>query len=340
MSGSTMRKFFQRLGFVPATIACMLAAFWVLGLIVLPQATMIERSLWWEEQPADLQDAAQRLDQAWIRQAELSLEDPSPERDAELAAVEAEIQHLETLDTAPVRVWGLNNYVRMSGLHLRIFLWTLAASLAVTLIAFLVCYPVAWAVATAGAGLRGPILLMGLIVPYAVNELLRIFAWLILLDREGLVNTLLQAMGLPGIPFVETGSGVFITMVYTYVLFMVFPMLNSMETLDRAQVEAARDLGASILQIHRRVVIPHSRPGIAIGCIMTFMLAAGSYAVPWIMSRGVGGDWFTQLVYRQFYEADQWNVGAAYAVTLLIACLAFVLLVMKVMRVSLREIAR
>jgi spermidine/putrescine transport system permease protein len=254
--------------------------------------------------------------------------------------VEAEIQHLETLDTAPVRVWGLNNYVRMSGLHLRIFLWTLAASLAVTLIAFLVCYPVAWAVATAGAGLRGPILLMGLIVPYAVNELLRIFAWLILLDREGLVNTLLQAMGLPGIPFVETGSGVFITMVYTYVLFMVFPMLNSMETLDRAQVEAARDLGASILQIHRRVVIPHSRPGIAIGCIMTFMLAAGSYAVPWIMSRGVGGDWFTQLVYRQFYEADQWNVGAAYAVTLLIACLAFVLLVMKVMRVSLREIAR
>lgn len=335
-----MRKLFQRLGTLPASIACMLAAFWVLGLIVLPQATMIERSLWWEERPIEARDAARALDQAWMRQAELSLDDPSPERDSQLAEVEAEIQRLEQLETQPVRVWGLANYVRMSGLHLRIFLWTLGASLAVTMIAFLVCYPVAWAVATAGPGMRAPLLLTGLLVPYAINELLRILAWLILLDREGVLNTLLQAIGIPPVPFVETGSGVFITMVYTYVLFMVFPMLNSMETLDRSQVEAARDLGASIPQIHRRVIIPHSRPGIAIGCIMVFMLAAGSYAVPWIMSRGVGGDWFTQLVYRQFYEANQWNVGAAYAVTLLLACLVFVLLVMKVMRVSLREIAR
>ena len=335
-----MRKLFKRLGAVPATIACTLAGFWVLGLIILPQVTMIQRSLWWEDRPADVADAAQALNEAWMRQAELSLDLPSPERDQKLAAVEAEIGRLDQVSTAPTRYWGLANYLRMSGLHLRIFVWTLAASLAVTVIALVVCYPIAWAVATAEPKLRGPILLTGLIVPYAVNELLRIFAWLILLDREGVVNTLLQSVGLPSIPFVETGSGVFITMVYTYVLFMVFPMLNSMETLERDQVEAARDLGASIPQIHRRVVIPHSRPGIAIGCIMVFMLAAGSYSVPWIMSRGVGGDWFTQLVYRQFYEANQWNVGAAYAVTLLIACLVFVLLVMKVMRVSLREIAR
>jgi spermidine/putrescine transport system permease protein len=88
------------------------------------------------------------------------------------------------------------------------------------------------------------------------------------------------------VPFPESGSGVFIAMVYAYVLFMVFPLYNVLETLDMNQVEATRDLGASTWNLHRRVVIPHARPGIAVGCVMTFMLSAGSYAVPHIMTRG------------------------------------------------------
>lgn len=88
------------------------------------------------------------------------------------------------------------------------------------------------------------------------------------------------------VPFPESGSGVFIAMVYAYVLFMVFPLYNVLETLDMNQVEATRDLCASTWNLHLRVVIPHARPGIAVGCVMTFMLSAGSYAVPHIMTRG------------------------------------------------------
>lgn len=88
------------------------------------------------------------------------------------------------------------------------------------------------------------------------------------------------------VPFPESGSGVFIAMVYAYILLVVFPLYNVLETLDMNQVEATRDLCASTWNLHLRVVIPHARPGIAVGCVMTFMLSAGSYAVPHIMTRG------------------------------------------------------
>ena len=115
-------------------------------------------------------------------------------------------------------------------------------------------------------------------------------------------------------------------MIYAYVLFMIFPIYNTIDTLDKNQVEAARDLGGSIWKIHTRVVIPHAKPGIAVGSIMTFMLSAGSIAAPEIVGRGLHPDWFSQLIYRRFFEADSWNQGSAYSLALLIACIAFILL--------------
>ena len=124
-----------------------------------------------------------------------------------------------------------------------------------------------------------PLLL--LVIPYAINELLRVYAWLMLLDYQGVLNSLLAWLGMVDfrrrtwIPFLEYSGSVFVAMVYAYILFMVFPIYNTMETLDRNQIEAARDLGAATLRIHRRIVIPHAKPGIAVGCIMTFMLVGG-----------------------------------------------------------------
>jgi spermidine/putrescine transport system permease protein len=121
---------------------------------------------------------------------------------------------------------------------------------------------------------------------------------------------------------------------------MVFPIYNTIETLDKNQIEAARDLGASTWRIHWRVVIPHAKPGIAVGCIMTFMLSAGSYSVPQVMTRGKSGDWFSQLIYRQFFESFNWNIGAAYSFTLLLACIAFIFLMMTLCRVGIKDIAK
>mgnify|MGYP005850126705 CR=1 FL=1 len=329
-----------------------LALLWLLGLIVLPQLFMLERSLWWQEQPPEAFALTKRIDDLYNEVSLLELDrrgaagEELAELEARIAQKQAEIAALEAAEVAPVRVYGLANYVKMSGLHFWIFVKTILYAMLVTLLALVVCYPIAFAAAQLVSPGNAALLLLGLVVPYAINELLRVYAWLMILDYQGVINSFLAWLGLVDfaqrtwIPFLEYPGAVFVAMVYAYVLFMVFPMYNTMETLDRNQLEAARDLGASTWRIHWRVVIPHARPGIAVGCIMTFMLSAGSFAVPQIISRGTAGDWFSQLIYRQFFESFNWNVGAAYAFTLLLACIIFIFLVMRLFGVGIRDIAR
>jgi spermidine/putrescine transport system permease protein len=120
---------------------------------------------------------------------------------------------------------------------------------------------------------------------------------------------------------------------------MVFPLFNAMESLDRNQIEAARDLGAQVWRIHWRIVMPHAKPGIATGCIMTFMLAAGSYAVPALLG-SPGSRWFTEIIYNWFFEGGNWNQGAAYAFILLALCIVFIFAMMRLFRVGLGDIAK
>ncbi|SDQ82838.1 ABC transporter permease [Pseudovibrio sp. Tun.PSC04-5.I4] len=242
--------------------------------------------------------------------------------------------------------YSLRNFTQMSGTHFEIFLSTIVYALCVTLIAFALCYPVAYAVATTTSKNKVAILMLGLLIPYAINELLRIFAWVMILEKQGVLNAVLDMLGIidiqmgEGFRFVASNGAVFTVMVYAYVLFMVFPIYNTIDTLDKNQIEAARDLGASTFRIHWRVVLPHAKPGIAVGAIMTFMLSAGSIAVPEIVGRGLHPDWFSQVIYRRFFEADSWNQGAAYSMTLLVACIVFVLITMAVFRVGIRDIAK
>lgn len=334
------------------TVFVALAAFWVLVLILVPQAVMLETSLWWPEKAKEEAEVTLRIDRLYSEVGVLELDlEAAAEADkaglaAQIAARRAEIGELEAREVEARVTYGLANYTRMSSLHFWIFVRTIVFSILVTILALLVCYPVAFVAAQVATGERAALLMLALVVPYAINELLRIYAWLMILDHRGVLNGLLDALGLVdleaggGIPFLQSPGAVFAAMVYAYVLFMVFPIYNTLETLDRNQLEAARDLGASTWRTHWRVAIPHARPGIAVGCIMTFMLSAGSYSVPQIMTRGQGGDWFSQLVYRQFFEANNWNIGAAYAFSLLIVCLLFVFLVMRIAGVGIREIAR
>jgi spermidine/putrescine transport system permease protein len=243
----------------------------------------------------------------------------------------------------PKDVYTLENYATLWGnaSNLRIFFKTIWSSALVTAVALIVCYPVAYYLAKAAPPNRAALLVIALIVPYWVNELLRAFAWFLMMARNGLFNTVLLELGLVAEPIQFLGSipAVLVGMVYAYILFMVFPIYNGLETLDRNQIEAARDLGASWWRIHRRIAIPHAKPGIAVGCIMTFMLAAGSYAVPFILG-GPKSRWFTEVIYSQFFDGLHWNRGAAYAFVLLVLCLVFILLMMRTFRVGLSEIAK
>ncbi|HEX7110155.1 MAG TPA: ABC transporter permease subunit, partial [Aestuariivirga sp.] len=134
-------------------------------------------------------------------------------------------------------------------------------------------------------------------------------------------------------------SPVVIGLVYTYVLFMVFPLYNAMQSLDSNQIEAAEDLGSPWWRTHWRVILPHSKPGIASGAVMVFMLSAGSLLVPSLLGSTTSG-WFTQTIQSIMLESQDWNTGAAFAFMLLLVCTIVVSLAMKIFGVKLSDIAK
>lgn len=223
---------------------------------------------------------------------------------------------------------------------------TILSAIAVTGLSLLICYPIAYKVALASRGQQAALLMLALVVPYAIVELMRIYAWTTIIDNRGLINMALHWMGvidLDGsgpIQFKRMPITVFLIVVYVYILFMLFPIINVMTTLDRNQIEAARDLGASSVRVHRRIIIPHTKAGIAVGCIATFMLAAGAFSVPRIISSGLQAEWFAQSIYGQFFESDNGNVGAAYSFTYTVLCFSIVAIFMAVMRTRLKDFAQ
>lgn len=231
---------------------------------------------------------------------------------------------------------GLGNFT-----HLRAFFITIFISLCVTIANFILCYPLAYYMAQSATTQKLRLLLLALIVPYWVNEILRAFALRVLLASGGLINTALLAMGVIDEPFDFLGAniGLYVGLSYAYLLLMVFPLYNAIESLDPNQIEAARDLGAPWWRIHKDIVIPHAKPGIASGCTMVFMLSAGALAAPQFLG-GPKTLWFTSIVYDFFFQSFNWARGSAYALILLAACILFVMLMLRLFKVSLGETIR
>lgn len=225
--------------------------------------------------------------------------------------------------------------------HLRAFFVTIAASVAVTLIDLALCYPLAFMMAKVSSPGRVRVLLLLLLLPYWVNEILRAFAFRVIFGSGGVLNRALIGLGLlvQPIDFLGRDVALYVGLTYAYVLLMMFALYNAIESLPGDQIEAARDLGAPWWRIHREIVVPHAKPGIASGCTLVFMLCSGALAAPLILG-GPRTLWFTPIVYDRFYQAFNWPQGSAYALVLLLTCVAFVLLVLRIGRLDLGQITR
>lgn len=243
----------------------------------------------------------------------------------------------------PKDVYGLGNYATFfnSPIHMQVFGLTVLYSSIVTFICLVVAYPVAFFLAKVTPPQNAASWFMLLLIPLWVSEVLRSFAWSIILAYQGPLNAFLHGVGLVDKPIRwRTGfNGVIIGLVYTYVLFMVFPIYNAIQSLDTNQIEAAQDLGAPLWRIHWRVVMPHAKPGIGSGCIMVFMLSAGSILVPSILG-STTSRWFTEIIQQWMFESVDWNTGSAYAFLLLVLCTVFVSVMMRVLNVRLVDIAK
>ena len=222
-----------------------------------------------------------------------------------------------------------------------VFFNTIFTAILVTIINLCFCYPIAFYMAKVANPNAARLLIVSLIIPFWINELLRSFALRILFAGEGVINNILIGTGIidTGINFIAMDIALYTGLTYAYILLMIFPLYNAIESLDTNQLEAAKDLGSSTFRTHWRIVIPHAKAGIASGCTMVFMLTAGALATPVVLS-SPNTYWFTQLIYQWFNMNDNWSRGAAYSILLLRVSVVFVLLMMRLFRVKIGEIVR
>ncbi len=222
-----------------------------------------------------------------------------------------------------------------------VFLDTIITAVLVTIINLCFCYPISFYIAKLATPNTARLLVLALVIPFWINELLRSFAIRILFAGEGVINNILLELGLisTAVNFIALDIALYTGLTYAYILLMIFPLYNALETLDTNQLEAAKDLGSSTVRTHWRIVIPHAKAGIASGCTMVFMLTAGALATPVVLS-SPNTYWFTQLIYQWFNMNDNWSRGSAYSIILLVVSVTFVLLMMRLFKVTIGEVVR
>ena len=222
-----------------------------------------------------------------------------------------------------------------------VFVRTIVTAFFVTIFDLILCYPIAYYLAHVAKGGWARLMVLALIIPYWVNELLRAFAFKIMLGTTGIINNFLIWLGVMDTPidFIFENYALYAGLGYAFILLMIFPIYNAVESLDKNQIEAARDLGAPWWRIHKRIVIPYAKPGIASGATMVFMLTAGALASPQILG-GPSSLWYTQIIYQWFNQGNNWQRGSAYAVFLLVSTIILVMLAMKMFKVRMGEVTK
>ena len=206
-------------------------------------------------------------------------------------------------------------------LYREVLVRTVRLSLTVTLVCLVLGYPVAYALARAPAWWARWLLLL-VLVPFWLSLLARSFTWMVLLQRRGVVNRLLAATGLIGepLPLLYNELGVHVGMVHVLLPFMILSLYGVLRAIDPALLRAAAGLGAGEWQTFRRVVWPLSRPGVAAGGLLLFVIGLGSFVTPALLG---GGKVTTvaMLIEAQVVQAQNWPLAAALSVALLAATL-------------------
>jgi spermidine/putrescine transport system permease protein len=210
-------------------------------------------------------------------------------------------------------------------LYWHVFVRTALISALATALTLLVAFPIAWTIAKLARGRMSALLFVVCLIPFWVSETVRTLGWMILLRESGVLPGLLVQLGLTRMPveMLYHDATILVGLVYTSLLFMVVPLVGSLESLDNTLIEAAYNLGSKGGAILREIVIPHAAPGITAGCIVVFMLTLGNYLTPTLLG-GKNSQWFTEQIYTQFIVRFNWEQGAAFGFLLLALSTAMV----------------
>ncbi len=203
-------------------------------------------------------------------------------------------------------------------LYLAAWLSSLRIAATSTLVALLLGYPMAYAIARAAPN-RRPMLLMMVVLPFWTSFLIRIYAWMGLLADNGLIERFLRWSGLASNPGTILGTewAIHLGIVYAYLPFMVLPLYATLEKLDDSLLEAAADLGAKPFATFLTVTLPLSLPGIVAGCLLVFIPAVGEFVIPDLLG-GTETLMIGKVLWDEFFTNGDWPLASAVAVCLLV----------------------
>ncbi|MGH8287523.1 MAG: ABC transporter permease subunit [Steroidobacteraceae bacterium] len=223
-------------------------------------------------------------------------------------------------------------YLFTDPLYLRSYLYSVMVAAISTLLCLLIGYPMAYAIARAGEAWR-TFLLMLIVLPFWTSFLLRVYAWIGLLQNDGLINNVLMSLGLVRHPvtLLQTDFSLYIGIVYSYLPYMILPLYANLEKHDPALLEAAADLGARPLRAFLRVTLPQSLPGIAAGSLLVFIPAVGEYVIPTLLGR-TDQIMIGRMLSDEFFDNRDWPVASGVAILILLLLVVPIVLLQRVER--------
>lgn len=209
-----------------------------------------------------------------------------------------------------------NVMTMFQGDHAKALGLSLSLSLVSTVICLVVAFPLGLILRDSKLGKKGFMVFL-FILPMWMNFLLRTMAWQVLLEKGGVINSILGSLGLPGLELINTPAAVVLGMVYDYLPFMVLPIYNALAKIDNNLIEAAYDLGASKGTVLRRVILPLSVPGIVSGVTMVFVPSLTTFAI----SNMLGGgkvNLIGNIIEQEFTASSNWNLGSGLSLVMMI----------------------
>jgi spermidine/putrescine transport system permease protein len=222
-------------------------------------------------------------------------------------------------------IFSFDNILKVfEPVYLNVLLRSIWLALECTLICLLIGYPVAYYLAR--NKMNAQKLIVWIMLPMWMNFLLRTYAWMTLLDTNGLINRFLGIWGLGPFELMYNSGAILVGMVYNFLPFMILPIYTALSKIPNSLIEAAEDLGANSKRVFRSVIFPLSMPGIISGITMVFMPAITTFAI----SRLLGGSQFMMfgdLVENQFLTLQDWHFGSALSCILLV----FIIISMRVL---------
>lgn len=211
----------------------------------------------------------------------------------------------------------LSNVLAMFSLeHRKALLLSMLLSLISTVLCILLAYPLAMILANRNVS-RNSFIVLIFILPMWMNFLLRTLAWQTLLEKNGVINSILTWLHLPSLAIINTPYAIILGMVYNFLPFMVLPIYNSLSKIDRDVINAARDLGANGIQTFLKIILPLSLPGVISGITMVFIPALTTF----VISNLLGGSKILligNVIEQEFTQTGNWHLGSGLSIVLMI----------------------